>query len=193
VLFRREIIDGIAAGTVTVTYRRWTKPAVRPGATVRTIAGILGIDKVERTSLAAIKPADAHKAGYESRAALLADIARHEGDLYRITFHRIGADPLIALRKQAKFTKKEVKSVIAALNRLDQSSPHGAWTRSILRLIDKYPARRAPDLAASLGRDPMIFQHDVRKLKELGLTESLEVGYRLSPRGRVVLVELAGP
>jgi ribosomal protein S19E (S16A) len=27
----------------------------------------------------------------------------------------------------------------------------------------------------------------VRKLKELGLTESLEVGYRLSPRGRALL------
>ena len=27
------------------------------------------------------------------------------------------------------------------------------------------------------------FKRNVRKLKELGLTESLEVGYRLSPRG----------
>jgi hypothetical protein len=31
---------------------------------------------------------------------------------------------------------------------------------------------------------------DVRKLKELGLTESLEVGYRLSPRGRALLARL---
>ena len=28
-----------------------------------------------------------------------------------------------------------------------------------------------------------MFKRDVRKLKELGLTESLEIGYRLSPRG----------
>jgi hypothetical protein len=34
---------------------------------------------------------------------------------------------------------------------------------------------------------PVLFKADVRKLKELGLTESLEVGYRLSPRGRAVL------
>jgi len=33
----------------------------------------------------------------------------------------------------------------------------------------------------------------VRKLKELGLTESLEVGYRLSPRGRALLERLGGP
>jgi hypothetical protein len=35
-----------------------------------------------------------------------------------------------------------------------------------------------------MGRETLPFKRDVRKLKELGLTESLEVGYRLSPRGR---------
>jgi len=34
------------------------------------------------------------------------------------------------------------------------------------------------------------FKRRVRQLKELGLTESLEVGYRLSPRGRAVLKDL---
>ena len=41
------------------------------------------------------------------------------------------------------------------------------------------------------GPDPRValreiapFKADVRKLKELGLTESLRIGYRLSPRGR---------
>ena len=43
------------------------------------------------------------------------------------------------------------------------------------------------DLAASLGRERLSFKADVRKLKALGLTESLEVGYRLSPRGRAFL------
>jgi ribosomal protein S19E (S16A) len=49
---------------------------------------------------------------------------------------------------------------------------------------------RAADLAASVGRDKPSFKLDVRKLKELGLTESLEVGYRLSPQGRAVLDRL---
>ena len=53
---------------------------------------------------------------------------------------------------------------------------------------------RAADLAPLLGRERLPFKRDVRKLKELGLTESLEVGYRLSPRGRAVLDRLAaGP
>ena len=46
---------------------------------------------------------------------------------------------------------------------------------------------RAADLAAALGREKLPFKADVRKLKALGLTESLERGYRLSPRGRAWL------
>jgi hypothetical protein len=46
---------------------------------------------------------------------------------------------------------------------------------------------RAPELAAELGRDTPSFKRDVRKLKELGLTESLDIGYRLSPRGVAVV------
>jgi hypothetical protein len=34
------------------------------------------------------------------------------------------------------------------------------------------------------------FKTNVRKLKELGLTESLEVGYRLSPRGKTGIERL---
>jgi hypothetical protein len=54
----------------------------------------------------------------------------------------------------------------------------------VLELIAENPGVRAPDLAARMGRETLPFKRDVRKLKELGLTESLEVGYRLSPHGR---------
>ena len=63
----------------------------------------------------------------------------------------------------------------------------GPWTREILRLIAERPGVRAPDLAASLGRETLAFKRDVRKLKELGLTRSLPVGYEISPRGRAYL------
>ena len=45
---------------------------------------------------------------------------------------------------------------------------------------------------ASAGSEPLLFKRRVRQLKELGLTESLEVGYRLSPRGADVLARLTG-
>ena len=57
----------------------------------------------------------------------------------------------------------------------------------MLRAIGSQPGTRAVELAAGLGRTRDPFKLDVRKLKELGLTESLRPGYRLSPRGHAVL------
>jgi hypothetical protein len=85
-----------------------------------------------------------------------------------------------------------VTTIVARLERLDRSSSYGAWTRETLDLIDRNPERRAPDLAAKTGRATADFKKDVRKLKELGLTESLAIGYRLSPRGEVVVDRLRG-
>ena len=63
-----------------------------------------------------------------------------------------------------------------------------------LALIAARPHVRAPDLAASLGWETPPFKANVRKLKALGLTESRDPGYRLSPRGVVVLRALTdGP
>jgi Mn-dependent DtxR family transcriptional regulator len=45
-------------------------------------------------------------------------------------------------------------------------------------------------LADYLGLDIPSFKPWVRKLKALGLTESLKPGYRLSPRGEKVLAAL---
>jgi hypothetical protein len=187
-LFKRDILDQIAAKRVTVAFRRWRKPSVKPGGTLTTPVGVLTIDALQKTALAKITDADLKRAGYPSRSALTKELAKHPGgDLYKVAFHLKGADPRIALRENGRITKAETKSVISALRSLDQASERGPWTTALLRLIDKYPARRAPDLAASQRRDPLAFKRDVRKLKELGLTEALEIGYRLSPRGRSIL------
>ncbi len=71
--------------------------------------------------------------------------------------------------------------------------PHGPWTLAVLRAIRANPERRAGDLAAELRAPRLPFKVDVRKLKELGLTESLPIGYRLSARGAAVLAHLEGP
>ena len=49
---------------------------------------------------------------------------------------------------------------------------------------------RAADLAPELGLERLPFKARVRRLKELGLTESLERGYRLSPRGAAYLASV---
>ena len=53
-------------------------------------------------------------------------------------------------------------------------------------LIAEFPGRRAPDLAEMLGKETLVFKREVRRLKELGLTHSLRVGYRVSPRGEAL-------
>ena len=60
----------------------------------------------------------------------------------------------------------------------------------MLRAIDESSGTPAIDLAERFGREKRLFKADVRKLKELGLTESLRPGYRLSPRGRSYLERL---
>ncbi|MGZ4770275.1 MAG: hypothetical protein ACXVLX_16570, partial [Ilumatobacteraceae bacterium] len=55
------------------------------------------------------------------------------------------------------------------------------------QLIDRYPGIVSTTLARHAEQDRASFKLNVRKLKELGLTESLDIGYRLSPRGEAVL------
>ena len=190
-LLKRETLEGIAEGRITLAFRRWKRPTVRAGGELRTAIGVLAIEAVDSIEEADITADDARLAGYPTRDALIADLNRRsEGDCYRVALHRAGDDPRAALREQDDLDDDAVEAITARLARFDRSSRHGPWTDAVLRLIAESPGVRAPDLAASLGRETQPFKRDVRKLKELGLTESLEVGYRLSPRGRAWLATL---
>lgn len=178
-LFKAPVLAAIAAGQVMLAFRRWRKPTVRVGGTLTTPVGVLSITAVDRVE--AVAEAEASAAGYLSAADLLADLPK-DGDLYRITFHLAGEDPRKAMRLDV--SDPALDEVEARLARLDARK---AWTAETLALIAANPGVRAPDLAARLGRETLPFKVDVRKLKALGLTESLEVGYRLSPRGQALL------
>jgi len=188
VLIPADTLRRIAAGEVTLAFRRWRRPTVRTGGTLRTAIGVLAIDDVRVVDPAALTDAEARAAGAADRDDLLGRL-RGDGELHRIAFHPAGPDPRIALRERAP-DAAEADAVVARLTRLDARSPRGPWTRAVLELIAARPEERAADLAARLGRERLPFKADVRKLKELGLTESLERGYRLSPRGRAVLERL---
>jgi hypothetical protein len=191
VLFPQRFHAGLADGTVTLAFRRWRRPSVKAGGRQRTPVGELAIDAVEPVEPDDIGEDDARRAGYTDRAELMRELARRpEGTLYRIALHHAGDDPRVALRARADLDDDAWRQVQARLVRLDRASRHGPWTATVLRLIAARPAVRAGDLAASVGREKAPFKIDVRKLKELGLTESLDVGYRLSPRGQAVLARL---
>ena len=137
------------------------------------------------------RAADAARAGHASLDELFAELdERGDAQIWRIELHWAGEDPRRALREQADLDGAELERLRDRLGRLDRASRHGPWTRQTLELIARQPEVRAADLAASIGREKLPFKRDVRKLKELGLTESLLVGYRLSPRGRALLESL---
>lgn len=155
---------------------------------MRFARGVLAIDTVERVGRDGITVDDARRAGHASLDELLAFLdSRPDGDLYRVEFHYAGEDERIALRADDAIDDGTRSMLDTRLARYDRASPRGPWTRAVLELIASRPGVRAPDLAASMGRDTLTFKVDVRKLKALGLTESLPVGYRLSPRGRAYL------
>jgi hypothetical protein len=177
--------EAIANGAVTLTFRRWKRPQVVAGKTYRTAAGRIAVDAVDVVDPDRIRNADARRAGFASRAELLGEL-RGPADLptYRIRFHPAeGPDPRSVLADTAVLSDEDVAQLARRLGRLDQASSHGSWTEAVLQAIAARPGVRAADLAAGFGRETQPFKLDVRKLKNLGLTVSLEVGYRLSPRG----------
>jgi hypothetical protein len=187
VLIRRDALDRILAGEIDLAFRRWRRPTVTAGRTLTTAVGVLSIDAVDVVDQSEITADEARRAGYATVDALRNELDRRsEGDVYRIRLHRVSDDPRIALRHDVDLDADQIDAIGARLARLD-AARDTPWTRMVLDLIRDHPATRAPELAASLGRETSSFKADVRKLKALGLTESLVVGYRLSPRGEAFL------
>jgi hypothetical protein len=181
VLFKLSQLEGIADGSITLTFRRWDAPRVRAGGQQRTTIGVIEFDAVERVD--DLTDEEARQAGWASREAVLKQFAARTGDLYRIELHRAGPDPRAVLRERVP-SADELAALRARLERM------GPWAVDYLQAIAERPGVRAPELAASFGMETRPFKLRVRRLKELGLTESLRIGYRLSPRGRALLREL---
>jgi hypothetical protein len=184
VLFPLRDLKGIEAGTIDLAFRRWDRPRVKAGGSQRTRIGLIAFGDVRKVSR--VSDRDAKRAGYASAQAMQDAWAHKEGDLYRIELRLAGPDPRTLLREQIP-TPEELDAIHARLTRM------GAWTYDYLRTIAEQPEVRAPDLAAQYGRETHPFKLDIRKLKELGLTESLRIGYRLSPRGEAVMRSRPGP
>lgn len=203
-LFTADAHPGLASGAITVTFRTWSRPQVRVGGRYKVGDVRLLVDDLRQVALADITDDDVGRAGFEDRDGLLrrlfrgrrgapgADRRPAPGTLvWRVEFHRVEPDGE-PLSEQADLTAEDVAEITRRLDRLDAASARGPWTRPTLGLIAEHPGVVSTKLAAELGAPSRpVFKADVRKLKRLGLTESLEVGYRLSPRGRAYLAAVA--
>jgi hypothetical protein len=190
-LFAGSDRDGVAAGKITAAYRRWAEARVAEGRVYRTNAGRIEIESVRQVNPDLIADNDPVLDAADRRNAK--DVRRRlRGNeawpTFLIKFHLVeGPDPREQLAAQSTLSPDDVEELKTRLATFDELSRHGAWTTDTLRLIQAKPATRAADLAAELGRETAPFKLDVRKLKNLGLTHSLEVGYELTPRGTAYL------
>lgn len=193
-LFQKRFHAGLVDGSVRITFRQWDKPRVKPGGRYRVHPiGVVVVDAVSRVRVGDLTEGDAKAAGFEGRDALLAYLreaakgpftARTE--LYRVDLHHGGEGDFVQAAVETALTDEDVDVLVQKLRRLDQGE--GApWTRRTLALIERTPRTAASKLAPTFGLETLPFKERVRKLKRLGLTQSFEVGYDLSPRGRVFL------
>jgi hypothetical protein len=190
-IFKLAHLEGIKAGTITLAFRKWKKPTVRKGSRLRNEFGVIEITDVSETDVKEITRKDAGAAGFESIDDLLKVLRSvEEGAIYRIKLRYLSEDPRIALRKQTSLTEKGLLTLQKKLDRLDNASREGKWTIEILKAIRDHPELRAADLARRLKKEKDWLKINIRKLKNLGLTISHEIGYSISPLGKYVLEKL---
>lgn len=189
VLINKVTAAGIAEGRITVVLRRWDAPRAKPGGTQRTPAGTIRIEQiVEYPAAYRVTRAQAVAAGFPDAKAAQAELDRRPAaHTYVITVTYLGPDERPALAAADQVNADDVATISRRLADWDAASSDGPWTRRYLELIAANEGVRAPELAARMGQETARFKRRVRQLKGLGLTISLEVGYRISPRGKAFL------
>ena len=187
--FEPRLRHGLRDGSITVAFRRWQKVQVVAGHQYRTGDGLVIAESIELISRGDITPALARAAGFADVRAAIANL-RGDPDLplYCIRFRALdGPDPRDELARTDDLTDADVEAIRKRLTRLDAASKRGPWTTEVLEQIASQAAVSSAVLAAELDWDRPDYKLHIRHLKALGLTISLDVGYRLSPRGTAYL------
>jgi hypothetical protein len=189
-LFTAATLRGLNEGRVSCTYRRWDVVRPKVGSRFTTSAGVVEVTSISRADEQQLTEQDAAEAGFDSVADLIKWCrAKGNGDLYRIGITLAGPDPRIELRRKDNLDPADVTTLNAKLDRMDRAAEN-PWTRNTLRQIQRMPGVVSTELAAEVGQERQAYKIRVRRLKALGLTESLDRGYRLSPRGQGYLAAL---
>ena len=187
-LFKEKHLQGIRSGEISLAFRKWKKPAVKTGSFIKTSIGLVEIKEVSEINALEITNKDAMNAGFASLDELLQLLSKTEqGVIYKINVRYFDEDPRIALRENINPENVELKEITSKLERLDRYSKQGNWTLEILKLIHQNPALRAADLAQRTKWEKEWLKLNIRKLKNIGLTISHEVGYSISPLGKKYL------
>jgi len=193
--FEPRLRHGLRDGSITVAFRRWRRAQVVAGHQYRTGAGLVLAESITVISPADITTELARAAGFPDVQAAVADLRGDpELPVYCVRFRALdGPDPRDELASTDELTEADIAVIDKRLARLDAASRRGPWTAEVLEQIASRPAVSSAVLAAELDWDRPDYKLHVRHLKALGLTISLDVGYRLSPRGSAFLARTSGP
>lgn len=187
-LFKEKHLQGIKSGEISLAFRKWKKAAVKSGSLIKTSIGLVEIKAVLEVTVSEITDEDAINARFTSLDELLQLLNKTaEGIIYKISVSYFDEDPRIALRENINIEHTELQEIMSKLERLDRYSKQGNWTLEILQLIHQNPTLRAADLAGKTNWEKEWLKLNIRKLKNLGLTISHEVGYSVSPLGEKYL------
>lgn len=63
-LLKLEVLEAIKRGDITLQFRRWSRPTVKPGGTLRTKVGLLQIGRIDEMSPGDVSDKDARAAGF---------------------------------------------------------------------------------------------------------------------------------
>ena len=192
-VWRVAELQAIRAGRIDLAFRRWERPRLRAGTQMRTAVGLVEVIAVAAGRAGEDQRAPGAPGGRPAPATSSSPASPSipSGRSFASPCATPGPTRASPCASAPSSPTPSAPSSPRAWIASTGPRPRGPWTRTTLAAIADRPATRAPDLAAQLGRETAPFKRDVRKLKELGLTESLEVGYRLSPRGRALLDGLA--
>lgn len=68
-LLKLELLEQIKAGEVDLVFRRWSRPSVKAGGTLKTKVGLLSIGSITDMDPDDVSEADAQRAGFMDVAA----------------------------------------------------------------------------------------------------------------------------
>ena len=67
-LLKLALLEQIKAGKVDLVFRRWSRPSVKPGGTLKTRLGLLSIGAITDMDPDAVTSAEAQRAGFKDVA-----------------------------------------------------------------------------------------------------------------------------
>ena len=176
--FTTQGSEGIPEGRVTVSFRNWKRPLAVVGGVYRLRPrGAVKVTDLRLVRLIDVTADDLRRAGFDGIPEVAGFLRLPESATVTRVEFEVTEEP--AAKPPPALGIEEVTARLRAADRR-RGRP---WTAAALALIRAHPATRAGDLAAMIGSETLPFKANVRKLKKLGLTLSLETGYRLTDLG----------